>query len=228
MLVQFILILHIVAGVSTLVTGPMAIFYNFKNVRNHRMVGKAFFYAMLLVCITAVIGWLKRPDAVFYQFLLGISILVLAGIFRGVRSIFLMKGDSVRRFDWIYTIMLGLNGLWMLGMSAWHFQLGSMIAFPILFAVFGMGALSDTWKNYRQFLRAADFHKLDWMKLHTASMLGAFTASTTAFTVNAAHFLPWWAQWFGPTLLLLPIQIYFGRKINAMKPPVAPTTHHAS
>jgi hypothetical protein len=56
--------------------------------------------------------------------------------------------------------------------------------------------------------------KFDWIRLHTSTMLGAFTASSTAFTVNAAPFLPWWAQWFGPTLILLPIQFYFGKKLK--------------
>ncbi|MDO8367763.1 MAG: hypothetical protein Q7T20_13260, partial [Saprospiraceae bacterium] len=117
--------------------------------------------AMLIVATSAIIGYFKHPDLVFFQFLLGIAVLVLAGIFRGVRSIFLMKGGQVLTFDWGYTVLLSLNAVFMLSM-----------------------------------------HPLDWMQLHLGTMLGAFTASTTAFTVNSAYFLPWWAQWFGPTLLL--------------------------
>jgi FtsH-binding integral membrane protein len=211
------LYVHIVAGVATLVTGPVAIFYNFKDPQKHRIVGKTFFYAMLIVAATAVAGFFKRPDQVFFQFLLGISVLVLAGIFRGVRAIFLMKGGRVLPFDFGYTAVLGLNALAMLAMSAWHFRAGTMLAFPILFGVFGLMSLSDTLQNWKVFTRPQLLHPLDWMRLHTGTMLGAFTASTTAFTVNAAHFLPWWAQWFGPTLLLLPLQIYFGRKIKTMR-----------
>ena len=105
---------------------------------------------------------------------------------------------------------------WMAGMSVWHFQQGSMVAIPILFAVFSFMALADTRRNIILFRNPAVYHRLDWMRLHASTMLGAFTASTTAFTVNAAHFLPWWAQWFGPALLLLPVQIYFGRKLLGM------------
>lgn len=210
------LIIHIIAGVSTLITGPIAIFYNFKDPKKHRIVGKAFFYAMLIVGFSSVAGYLKRPDSAFMQFLLGIAIIVLTGVFRGVRSIFLMKGGPVLRFDFGYTAVLGLGGLWMAGMSVWHFQQGTMIAIPILFAVFGGMALNDTWQNVRIFTRPAALQRLDWMRIHAGTMIGAFTASTTAFTVNAAHFLPWWAQWFGPTLLLLPVQVYFGRKLKAM------------
>lgn len=209
--------IHIIAGVSTLVTGPIAIFYNFRDVRKHRIVGKTFYYAMLVVSISAILAFFKHPEKAFAQFLLGISMLVLAGIFRGVRSIFLMKGGKVTTFDWAYTVLLGLNAVFMLGMAVWHFSAGAMIAFPILFGVFGTMCAMDTWTNWKSFSNPAALHRLNWLQLHLSTMLGAFIASTTAFTVNAAHFLPWWAQWFGPTLLLVPLQIYFGRKVKAMR-----------
>lgn len=205
---------HIFAGALTLLTGPIAIYYNMREVRKHRVVGKVFYYAMLFVAISAIFAFFRRPDQVFFQFLLGIALFVLAGIFRGIRSIFLMKGAAVSRFDWGYTILLGLNAVFMLSMSAWHFAAGSMIAFPILFGVFGLGSAIDTWTNVKTFRNPAALHRLDWIRLHLNTMLGAFIASTTAFTVNAAHFLPWWAQWFGPTLLLVPLQFYFGNKIK--------------
>ena len=210
------LFIHIIAGASTLITGPLAIFYNFKDPKKHRLVGKAFFYAMLVVTFSAFIGYFKHPELAFFQLLFGISGLVLCGILRGVRSIYLMKGGSVLRFDWVYTVALAFNGLWMLGQSLWHFNAGTMVAIPILFAVFGTGSLFDVRTNWRVFSQPELLARIDWMRLHTSTMLGAFTASTTAFTVNAAHFLPWWAQWFGPTLLLVPVQIYFGKKLKKM------------
>ena len=103
---KILLLIHIIAGVSTLITGPIAIFYNFKDPKKHRIVGKTFFYAMLVVVFSAILGFLKHPHHVFMQFLLGLSLLVLAGIFRGVRSIFLMKGSAVLPFDWAYTVLL--------------------------------------------------------------------------------------------------------------------------
>ncbi len=211
------LYIHVIAGASTLITGPFAIFYNFKDPRKHRIVGKTFFYAMLIVAVSSIGGFIKYPDRPFFQFLLGIAILVLAGVFRGVRAVFLMKGGRVLPFDFGYTTMLGLNALYMLGMAAWHILAGTMIALPILFAVFGFMSLGDTVRNWKVFREPGTLLRLDWMHLHSTTMMGAFTASTTAFTVNAAHFLPWYLQWFGPTLLLLPLQIYFGRKLKNMR-----------
>ncbi|TNE47898.1 MAG: hypothetical protein EP344_19240 [Bacteroidetes bacterium] len=211
------LLLHITAGILSLIAGPVAIFYNFKNARNHRLAGKIFFYAMLIICVTAVAGFLKRPDQLFFQFLLGISVIVLASVLRGVRAVQLMKGGTVKRLDYGYTIALSLFGLWMVGMAVWHYFQETHIAFSILFAVFGTGALVDVRINLRHYTRALTIDYLDWYRLHVSSMLGAFTASTTAFTVNAAHFLPWYLQWFGPLLLLLPLQVYYGRKIKGWK-----------
>jgi uncharacterized membrane protein len=210
------LYVHIVAGITTLLMGPVAIFYNFKDPRKHRIVGKTFFYAMLVVAVSAIFGFLKQPDKIFFQFLLGISLLVLAGIFRGARAIFLMKGGRVLPFDFAYTALLGLNGLWMLSQSLFLLK-GNNLAFPILFGVFGIVSLADTRVNWRVFRSPTAMHHLDWMRLHSGTMMGAFTASTTAFTVQTADFLPWYLQWFGPAMLMLPFQIYFGRKLKAMR-----------
>ncbi len=105
----------------------------------------------------------------------------------------------------------------MLNMSLHHFLAGTVIAIPVLFAVFGLMCLDDTANNWKVFRAPAALHRLDWMALHKTTMLGAFIASTTAFTVNAAHFLPWYLQWFGPMLLLTPLQVYFGRKLKNMR-----------
>lgn len=208
---------HIIAGTVTLVAGPLAIFYNFKDPRKHRMAGKIFFYAMLAVCVTAVGGFLKRPEQVFFQFLLGISVLVFANVMRGVRAIQLMKGGQVRPLDFGYSGLLLLTGAAMLAYSAWLWMNDKPLIFIVLLAVFGVSSTTDGFQNLRLFRRglAGEVDKMTWYRLHVASMVGAFMASTTAFTVNALPMLPWPIQWFGPTLALLPVQIYFGRKLRS-------------
>jgi Predicted membrane protein (DUF2306) len=215
-------ILHITAGVCTLIAGPIAIFYNFKDSRKHRLAGKIFFYAMLYVCLSAILGYFRRPDLIFYQFLLGIAVLVLAGVLRGVRAIRMMKGDHVRTFDWGYAVMLGALGLWMIGRSISGIksvvESGDSAVFAVLFGVFGIGALSNAAGMMRMFWRASSLHRMDWYKAHIGAMVGAMSASTTAFLVNTASaLLPWYLVWFGPTLLLLPVQFYFLRKIVGIR-----------
>ena len=212
---KLFLFLHVFAGIVTLIAGPIAIFYNFKNVRAHRLAGKIFFYAMLFVVVSSVFGFIKRPDAVFYQFLLGIAVLVFSDIMRGTRAIlFMKKRIQVGPIDYAHSVLLGIFALGMLGMSAWHLSKGTMIAFPILFGVFGTGALLNTVRNCRLFSNPALVTANKWYLTHISSMIGAFIASTTAFTVNVGQVLPWYLQWFGPTLLLVPVQIYFLRKVK--------------
>ena len=208
------LFIHITAGITTLIAGPIAIYANLKNIKMHRAAGMAFFIAMNIVCISAVIGYFKHQDQLFYVFLLGVAIFVYGKILRGVRAIKLMKGGSVIRFDFIYTVLIGVAGVWMVGMAGWNYMKRSQIALVILFAVFGLALLKDTYDNFIYFLSPQNYTSVQWLKLHVGSMLGAFTASTTAFTVTTAHFLPWYAQWFGPFLLLLPLQIYWSRRFE--------------
>ncbi|MCC6460820.1 MAG: hypothetical protein IT260_10150 [Saprospiraceae bacterium] len=211
------LFVHILAGALTLLAGPLAIYFNTRHLQRHRLAGKVFFYAMLVVCISAVGGYLKQPEQVFYQFLMGISALVLANILRGVRAIRLMKGGRIGVFDWAGVGLLALIGLWMSGMALSLSREGAALAFTLLFGVFGGASLLDVAGHLPKLLRPERLHRLDWLRVHVASMLGAFIASTTAFTVNAAPFLPWYLQWFGPTFLLVPLQVYFGRKLQAQK-----------
>lgn len=215
-LLKAILFVHVVAGAITLIAGPLAILFNFKQVRNHKLAGRVFYVAMLFACFSSVLGYIKKPDQVFYQFLLCIAIIVWGGMMRGVRSVMLMRGGKAKTFDWVYTAVLGVTGLVMLGNALVLFLTKTNIAFPILFGVFGIGALSDCLKNVRAYSASEHKSRTFWLQLHLQSMLGAFIASTTAFTVNTGHFLPWWAQWFGPTILLVPVIFHFSKKVERL------------
>jgi hypothetical protein len=214
---------HVSAGIITLIAGPIAIFTNRSYPKVHKIAGKIFFYAMLYVCFSSIIGFFRHPKEIFYQFLLGIGLLVLAGILRGVRALQIMKNGQIKTYDWIYTILLGISAVWMLGMAMWCYgqftetHKGMMMGFSILFAVFGMGSVSDVVLNFKMFSNPQNYEKMEWLKLHVQTMIGCFIASTTAFTVNVAHFLPWYIQWFGPTILLLPLQFYWGKKLKVAK-----------
>jgi hypothetical protein len=205
---------HISAGIITLIAGPIAIFTNRTYTKVHKIAGKIFFYAMLYVCFSSIIGFFRHPNKIFFQFLLGIGLLVLFGVLRGVRALQIRRNGIVKPLDFVYTAFLGITGVGMLSMAIWHFSIGTMIAFPILFTVFGMGCLKDTRINYQMFSNPLNYEKTEWLKLHVQTMIGCFTASTTAFMVNTAHYLPWYIQWFGPTIVLLPLQFYWGKKLK--------------
>jgi uncharacterized membrane protein len=216
-LTSLLLFTHVACGIITLIAGPIALFANRKYPKLHKIAGKTFFYAMLFICFSSIIGYFRHDGVIFYEFLLGIAILVLAGVLRGIRALKIMKGGAVNSLDWAYTILLAINCLYMLGYGAWLYIHGAEMVFPILFSVFGFGCLTDVVTNVKMFSKPFEYEKVLWLKLHVQTMIGCFIASTTAFTVITAHYLPWYIQWFGPTLLLLPLQIYWGRKLKGSK-----------
>ena len=201
------LFIHILAGALTLIAGPIALFYQKKN-RLHRLAGKVFMYSMVVVIITSVFAFIRHPHVVFYQFLFALSILVTFNLWQGVRSILFMKGAHPSQFDQSLIWVFIFTGAAMIFAAVWYYLNGAEIAFPILFGVFGLLVLSSSLK-FRRFLEAENISSGWWFRNHIDAMMGAFIASTTAFTVNAADFLPWYLQWFGPAIVLQPLVIYF-------------------
>ncbi len=208
--------IHIAAGIITLIAGPIALFYN-QNNEKHKLVGKIFFYAMVIVVITSVTGFIKRPTVVFFQFLLGISFLVSYHIVRGIRGIRFMKGNlAPSTFDRNWGWMAIISGTVMMGAAIFYYIKGANIAFVILFGVFGFASMLDG-RFFLRLLKVPNLDKRFWFQLHLNSMFAAFIASTTAFAVNAADFAPWYIQWFGPTIIMIPLQVYLMRKRKLSK-----------
>ena len=207
------LLLHVIAGISTLIAGPIAIYFNYRDTKSHKIAGKLFFYAMMVTCVTGVIGWLKRPDMAFYQFLLGISLMVFGQVWQGVRAIRIMKGAKRSWLDFLAFASLVGASFWMLSRGYIIYQT-THSALAILFLVFGTFSGIDVFRQLKRLLKFSEVTPIEWYKIHIGMMIGGFIASTTAFMVNVANFLPWYLQWFLPTFLLIPITIYFTRKVS--------------
>ncbi|MFM2267537.1 MAG: hypothetical protein RL757_978 [Bacteroidota bacterium] len=209
--------LHIAAGTVTLIAGPLAIYFN-KNAALHRRFGNTFFFAMLYVCISAVFGYFRAPS-IFFAFLLGIACLVLSCIVPAVRCIARMKGKPMKKTDPFLGIAALLCGVLMMAKGA-SGMFGSQIeAISILFAAFGFLTFTSGLGTHRAFSNSEKQHSLDWLLLHVRLMMVAFIASTTAFAVNAKFLqtLPWFILWFAPTVILVPLQIYFTSGIRKQR-----------
>lgn len=212
---QLNLIIHVIAGGGMLVTAPLAFLINTKNVKNHRTVGKVFNYCMAIVGITSFFSFLKHPTDIFRQFLLAIAILTAYNVIKGVRAIQIMKGSKINRFDFINLYALTLAGLFLTGAAVYSF-FNYNISITIIFGVFGVACLAEfpgQWKR----LRTPLTDKMEWFRIHIGAMMGAFIASVTAFTVNAVPWLPDLLKWFGPTIILVPLIIYYTRKFAPKK-----------
>ncbi len=212
-------ILHIVTGVSTLVAGPIAIFFNFKNPRNHRIAGQIFFWSMAYVTFGGAFAILRNPTDTFYQFLFFLAFFTMLGTIRGVRAIQFFKGKNApTSFDGLIfrtqigvgAAMIALGGFQFLGKNG-----GSPV--PILLAVFGAACIFSGIGFRKRLSQFAALDRRVWYRMHISDMVGAFTASTTAFVVQTCHFLPPLVQFFGPGFLLAPITYYFLKKLKLGK-----------
>ena len=207
---QLNIIIHVIAGTGMLLTAPIAFLINTKSIKYHRIAGKIFNYCMAIVGITSFIGFLKSPSSIFRQFLVAIAILTAYNVIKGVRAIQIMKGSKIKRFDFINLYVLTFAGFFLVGAAAYSY-FNFNISITIIFAVFGIACLAEFPRQWKR-LSTPLTDKKEWFRIHIGAMMGAFIASMTAFTVNAVPWLPDLVKWFGPTVVLVPLIIFYTRK----------------
>ena len=213
---QLNILIHVIAGGGMLLFAPAAFLINVKNIQRHRLAGKIFNYCMAIVGITTLIGVLKDPTNLFRQFLMAILIFTVYNVVKGVRSIQIMKGSEVKKIDYINIGLLGMAGVFLIGAAGWLYFKNNGLTGPILFGVFGLLSLFEI-RPALKLLKTGKDDKNELFRQHIGAMMGAFIASTTAFTVNAFHSLPVLIQWFGPAIILSPLVVYYTRKFAPKK-----------
>ncbi|MFD1185473.1 hypothetical protein [Pontibacter rugosus] len=195
-----LLIMHVIAGTTGLIAGPVSM-VNKKGGRQHRFTGKLFFYAMMLVSVTAVsMATLPHHHS---PFLLIIGVFSAYLVSSGYRVLYLKglpKGQKVLSLDWaisltmaafaVYFILSGLTG----GMGS---SFGSV---NVVSVVFGSIALLLVVKDMRKYTKApAD--KNFWLYDHITRMIAGNIAAFTAFLVVNNSMLPPVVAWLGPTVI---------------------------
>ncbi len=197
-LVTVLLIVHIAAGTLALLCGFAALLSR-KGQRVHLFSGRLFFYAMLVIGGSAIALSVFRPNT----FLLLIAFFALYQNLNGYRAI---KNKSLRPtwIDWVITIIGFVAGVRMLvegNVVLWVF--GSISTFL---------AIGDTISHI-QLLRGRQQPKNAWLLRHIGMMMGAYIATFTAFVVvNISYPALPWVPWLAPTVLGVPVMIWFQRK----------------
>jgi uncharacterized membrane protein len=214
-------ILHIAAGVGTLIMGPLAIYFNFKQRKSHRLVGKIFMYCMAWVCASALVGICLHPENLFFQFLAGIAVFTSLNILRAVRSMQIMlkkvtPGAFENGIVWAYL----LGGVGMLATASYYFTEGKgSTVINILFVVFGAALVANGLEFRKTLARVGpEMNPKWWYREHITGMLGAFIASNTAFLVNTTgDWLHPLLQFLLPTVILMPVAFYFTKLLGIRK-----------
>lgn len=211
---QILIISHVVAGITSLLTGLVAGLFGRKGGKLHRQVGKIFFWCMFWVFVSAIlIVSLVR----FNAFLMVIAVFSFYMAFSGYRSLKIKKTRKAETIDWAAGIITLLFGLFMIGMGFNYLvpNFSSVLGYLCLF--FGFFTAQNAWENIRMYRRLASADKMWWWFAHMNAMSGSLIATITAFLVQNGEIFNFpnqlgWMLWVLPTFVGFPIVSYWNRK----------------
>ena len=208
-----LLSIHIAAGFCCLLAAFGAIF-TAKGQTWHVRSGRVFFWGMVVVFVTALPMTLLRPNL----FLFLVAIFSFHQALTGWRTARNRTGRPAW-IDWAAAGVMTAAGAGMLVFGAVLLASGEMMGL-VLLAFGGLGGgfgLSD-WRQ----LRRTPLTGKQRIAVHLTRMLGGTIATVTAFVVTNFQFSPPFVLWLAPTVVLVPLIVYWNRAIlKSAKPVVA-------
>lgn len=198
---------HILAGIISLIVAPLAMLVR-KGGKAHRLWGKIFFWCMTWICFSAII----LSTVKWIPFLLLIAVFSYYSVYIGYRSLYRKQihlGKGIMWYDWLALVVAGSFNVCFFIWGIYMVTKGQTTV-GLLSASFGSGGLLtvyNEWKSYRQ----PPTDRFYWFYKHVGSMLGGFIASVTAFSTQVMHFMPGVMQWLWPSLVGVPLIIYWIR-----------------
>lgn len=182
---QPVLILHVIAGFLALVTGLIAMVVRKKGGKLHNRTGIVFYWSMFVVFVSTVIFFVIDPLQLKYQFFLTIGIVSFYPAWSGKRVLNMKKGVTPKWYDTAAAFAIGVSGIIMVAYGIYGFMPHVDFAgLEILFLVFGGVSLSNAYGDLKIYLGYAEPQKMHWFFAHAGKMIGAYSATVTAFCVN--------------------------------------------
>ncbi len=203
-------LLHIVCGMIALFVAPVAMIAA-KGGPAHRRAGKAYFWFMAGVAVTAMTMALYKPIV----FLALVAVFSFYFSFRGYRSV-LMKNRPAEPLDWFAAVLavLGSVGLIVIGIVPFP---GVALPAPAVSLAFGILGVLFAGSNIMRFLHPPDDRNV-WRYLHIGGMLGSYIATVSAFSAVNFGFLPPAVRWLWPSVVGVPaIFLWINRYRNQAK-----------
>lgn len=217
LVVDVVLGLHVVAGITALVTAAGAIATE-KGSRLHRRFGRAFLYAMggLFVTAFALIALDTRLDDVRARlFLAFLTIFSVYFAFSGYRiHVRRRAGVWASPVDWVGALLVLAAGLGLLGVGV--SLLDETPLAVVMVVLGGIGVYQggkDLWSFRNQPVEPR------WIVDHVGRMGGALIVIVTAVSTVNFDFLPVLAQWLWPTVVGIPLIRLGQRKYTGFETP---------
>lgn len=207
------LVLHVAAGFTALSVGIFA-FASQKGGKVHRISGKIYVMAMLLVAVSSFILSLIR----YNPFLFMVGVFTLYMTVTGYRGLIKKRQKTQKGAlaDWLLigfsAVMAGFMTVRAISqVSAGHYDfLPVVLTFSSILLIF----IVDDLRIYsgKKTMRAND-----WLLYHIGRISGAYIATFTAFLVTNVQTDPAYIAWLLPTVLGSPLIAYFQRKYRVKK-----------
>ena len=212
-LIDQLLIIHVAAGVISLVTGLISIL-SLKGGKVHKKSGKIYFYSMTIVFVTAIIIASYR----FNRFLFLIAFLSYYSVFAGVRKLRLKnlhKNQKPKWFDWTAGIFNGIANLFFIGLGIYYsIENGFFSGGALLSVGFGIGGLLISYVNLKPFIIKPN-KSYHWYLSHIGNMFGGYIATSTAFLSTLISKYEIMNPFLGfalPSIIGVPVLIYWINK----------------
>jgi len=192
----FFIILHVAVGFLALAIGLVPMFSK-KGSRLHNTTGLVYFWAMVIVAVSAVGLVLVSPVTDGRLFLTGIAVFSFYLCFTGRRALKQRGNEPVRWYDWgvsgmmaVVSVAMMMYGLYNLSMS---WTKGQFEAIGILFLVFGLFSGTNARYDFQKYLypEKSKYGNREWFFIHIERMGGSYIATFTAFAlVNIRYIFP--------------------------------------
>lgn len=211
LLFKFLLIIHIIAGSIGLFTGTINSIRR-KGDTQHRLVGKYFFFSMIINAIAGFIMSLWHQNI----FLFIIAVFSFYMTATGQRFLSLKridKGQSAKKIDWTLSITMLVFASFFVIYGLFLFANDDNLGIVLL--VFGFISLLMARKDIATY-KGNIKNKNYWLLIHIQRMVGSYIAALTAFLVVNNTYLPPLMAWLMPTIIMTPLIFYWSKK-NAFR-----------
>ncbi len=204
-----LLYLHIAAGTTSLLMGLVVLFLR-KSDRRHKLLGNIYFFSLLIASIVAIPMSYLHANA----FLFIVSIFTIYMLLTGRRYIRKKSAADVTVVDWSLSTVMAIFGVAFIGFGCFHLLRSN--TFGTVWVVFGLiGCLFvyQDWVNYRGKSGTKNFY----LTTHLQRFIGSYIATVTAFLVVNNTWLPGTIAWLLPTVLLVPLIVWWSRKYRVAR-----------
>jgi uncharacterized membrane protein len=215
-LYQLLLIVHIVAGTTGLLSGTLAAIVK-KGSSAHKVSGQFFFWGMLLASIAALV--LSNLPEHHNLFLFAVGGFTLYMIVSGYRVIFAKRNAKIKTApNYLPDYVIQLLGVLFGGFLLWM-GIKSLLneeTFGIVPIVFGVININFARVDFQLIYSKKPIQSF-WMRNHIVRMMGGMIASYTAFLVVNIKIQPNWILWLAPSLIGSLLITYFIIKFVPVK-----------